>query len=396
MKKKIISVITATLFLVAAALSACTVAQKEPTMPELYINEAGELICEYADGRVKNLGVVKGEDGRDGANGADGLNGKDGKDGLNGADGKDGADANRITIGANGHWYIDGVDTFYTAGGRDSIKVTEETEPLGEYEPAPVTIRNVPQTTKEFDLDNFEIENYYKYASDELAYQIMTTSDVNDIFAYYDLKCRNYDPNLNGLLLVPVTDNISSLTTTYEIKEYAESMQTFYRTLNFNYYIDGYIEVGEAEYKFRIYASSYAINAEQQWAANQWPEINWDSLTRYICAEGDKILAENSYLMASYDMSLLSKPIGSCRACGIYYPKSAENPYEEYISDLCKAFYLRNEYYILEWSFVFEDNFKMTETEVERAIRAVYEKVKDCLVIYDYEHYVHQFDTEEE
>jgi len=48
------------------------------------INENGELILEYSNGREQNIGTVAGQDGKDGADG------KDGKDGKNGADGKDG------------------------------------------------------------------------------------------------------------------------------------------------------------------------------------------------------------------------------------------------------------------------------------------------------------------
>ena len=59
------------------------------SVDDTYINDNGELIVVYTDGTQKNLGVVKGEDGKDGANG---LDGKDGIDGVNGVDGKDGID----------------------------------------------------------------------------------------------------------------------------------------------------------------------------------------------------------------------------------------------------------------------------------------------------------------
>ncbi len=59
------------------------------------INAAGELVLSFSDGRVLNLGSVKGEKGDKGDTGTagkDGVNGVDGKDGTNGTDGKDGAD----------------------------------------------------------------------------------------------------------------------------------------------------------------------------------------------------------------------------------------------------------------------------------------------------------------
>ena len=67
------------------------------------INAKGELVVTYTDGKSTNLGVVvgtDGADGKDGANGADGKDGVDGapgKDGVDGTDGKDGADGIGIT-----------------------------------------------------------------------------------------------------------------------------------------------------------------------------------------------------------------------------------------------------------------------------------------------------------
>ena len=47
-----------------------------------YINENGELIVEYSNNTIQNLGVVVGKDGQDGKDGVDGINGADGKDGA--------------------------------------------------------------------------------------------------------------------------------------------------------------------------------------------------------------------------------------------------------------------------------------------------------------------------
>lgn len=66
-----------------------------------YINENGELIIKYTNGKTENLGVVV---GKDGADGIDGENGKDGKDGIDGKDGVDGKD------GLDGKDGIDGKD----------------------------------------------------------------------------------------------------------------------------------------------------------------------------------------------------------------------------------------------------------------------------------------------
>lgn len=47
-----------------------------------FVTEAGELVLTMSDGTVKNVGRVKGEDGRSGLPGRTGADGKDGRDGL--------------------------------------------------------------------------------------------------------------------------------------------------------------------------------------------------------------------------------------------------------------------------------------------------------------------------
>jgi len=73
------------------------------------INDKGELVLEYSDGGVSNLGVVVGADGKDGVNGTngkDGVNGTDGKDGVDGTDGKDGVGIQNISISDDGKLQI--------------------------------------------------------------------------------------------------------------------------------------------------------------------------------------------------------------------------------------------------------------------------------------------------
>lgn len=65
----------------------------------------------YISGVNTNIKAI-GIDGKDGLNGADGA---DGQDGLNGADGADGKDGQTPYIGVNGHWFIGGEDTGYSA-----------------------------------------------------------------------------------------------------------------------------------------------------------------------------------------------------------------------------------------------------------------------------------------
>ena len=55
------------------------------------------------------------------------TNGKDGANGTNGTNGKDGAPGSVITIGDNGNWFIDGVDTGKAAAGKDGKDGTNGT-----------------------------------------------------------------------------------------------------------------------------------------------------------------------------------------------------------------------------------------------------------------------------
>ena len=73
----------------AFSLSSCDVVMSSG-ISDARINEDGELVITFHDGREQNLGTVVGKDGVDGTDGADGKDGIDGKDGLDGEDGKDG------------------------------------------------------------------------------------------------------------------------------------------------------------------------------------------------------------------------------------------------------------------------------------------------------------------
>ena len=53
----------------------------------------------------------KGDKGDKGDKGSQGVRGEKGETGDKGDDGEDGAPATEITIGPNGNWFLDGVDT---------------------------------------------------------------------------------------------------------------------------------------------------------------------------------------------------------------------------------------------------------------------------------------------
>ena len=121
---------------------------------DIYIDtDTGDMYC-YSDLGWVKTGNIKGNDGKDGNDGKNGKDGQDGvsvlgisktssengidtytitysdghtdnftvtngKDGTTGAQGVPGKDGHTptITIGVNGNWYVDGVDTGYKAQG---------------------------------------------------------------------------------------------------------------------------------------------------------------------------------------------------------------------------------------------------------------------------------------
>ncbi len=69
---------------------------------EIKVDENNKLIVTLDSGEVIDCGEISVS------------NGKDGKDGVNGTNGKDGT---RVTVGENGNWYLDGVDSGVSARG---------------------------------------------------------------------------------------------------------------------------------------------------------------------------------------------------------------------------------------------------------------------------------------
>ena len=88
MKRKICSFVCVIclIFSFSFVLSSCDT-NEASGIASAQINDNGELILVYNDGREQNLGVVVGRDGIDGQDGVDGINGTNGQDGTNGENG---------------------------------------------------------------------------------------------------------------------------------------------------------------------------------------------------------------------------------------------------------------------------------------------------------------------
>lgn len=348
--------------------------------PKFSVNAEGELICVFADGTTQNLGKVRGEDGKDGA------------DGENGKDGQDGEDGSKITIGENGHWYIDGEDTFYIAGERDVIEVDMSGEAYVENQPLPIQFRNVPQTQHELDMENVTIDLNDEGEIDEMFLQ---TSDIEDVFAFYDMACRGFDPDINGLLLLPDATGLKGISTTYKVVQYLKRDETLYKKFIFNYELEGVIQLDEVVYAFSVVIQPVAINEEQFYKTNLTNPGYEDTFVRYICADGDKIITQPCQYTTADIWRNPHNDITSVGG-GIYYPKTEGNPYAEDMTHMIGSFYHEKEYYFLSVAFSFYDGQVMTDEEVFRSVKSIMETLQNSFVVYDYEHYKHQFDNEAE
>ena len=125
--KKVVKLFACLAISFTLALSACESTPINGITPQLRINETtNEWEVSYDNGGSwASLGVkATGENGKDGEQGEKGEKGETGKNGENGLDGS------RVTIGENGNWFIDGVDTGISASsnGGTSGGSTEETD----------------------------------------------------------------------------------------------------------------------------------------------------------------------------------------------------------------------------------------------------------------------------
>ena len=113
MFKRILSVTLALLLFAAVLLTAVSCgADNTPT-----IGENGNWFIGGKDTGVPATG-------KNGKNGTDGKDGKDGLDGADGMDGINGTPGSAVTIGEDGFWYIDGVNTGVLAtGGKETVKI---------------------------------------------------------------------------------------------------------------------------------------------------------------------------------------------------------------------------------------------------------------------------------
>ena len=122
MKKRTFIKILVFIFLSALLLSFASCDSNEPVgISKVKINADGELIITFTDGEKENLGVIVGEDGKDGINGIDGKDGKDGKDGEDGKDGVDGIDGEDGKDGINGADGKDGINGTNAGAGQNEV-----------------------------------------------------------------------------------------------------------------------------------------------------------------------------------------------------------------------------------------------------------------------------------
>ena len=105
----------------------------------------------YSDGTTTTFTVTNGENGADGADGAQGIQGVPGADGHTPV----------ITIGKNGNWTVDGVDTGIAATGAKGDKGEKgdkgDKGDTGEQGVAGVSVSSITKTSSEGNVDTYTI-----------------------------------------------------------------------------------------------------------------------------------------------------------------------------------------------------------------------------------------------
>jgi hypothetical protein len=251
MKKKLF-IGMATLFgAIATFLPACD-SQDVVTISDASINTAGELVLTYTDDTIQNMGIVKGSNGTDGvgitsaeindkgelilnySNGTYTNLGKiTGDNGTDGTDGTDGKDGSKITIGQNGHLLIDGYDSYYLVGKKDTISIDTNGKKLSVGDTENITINNVSAVSAVDNIQSLEnkAEHYY-YAEpckssynhesiydDEGKLRIYRTCvrNVNDVYTFYESLIKGQDYPNNGAVFTIDTTDLTSINSNYSI-----------------------------------------------------------------------------------------------------------------------------------------------------------------------------------
>jgi hypothetical protein len=245
MKKKLFVGMAAIIGLVSVFMPACGT-QEAATISDASINAAGELVLKYTDDTTENLGIIKGNNGTNGVgissakindegelvlSYTDGTEANLGK--VTGSDGTDGKDGSKITIGQNGHLLIDGYDSFYLVGKKDTISIDPNGKKLAVGDTETITINNVPAVSPVDNIQSLENkgEHYYFNEPCTLTYQHKITYDdngnlqiyrtcirnVNDVYTFYESLIKGEDYPNNGVALTIDTTDLTSIISNYRI-----------------------------------------------------------------------------------------------------------------------------------------------------------------------------------
>lgn len=158
--KNLIKLATLALTLIALIFvcASCAVTEPEPqpvsiaSVQPTYLDRGVEIVITMTDGTQTSFFITNGVNGADGKDGLDGKDGKDGVNGVNGIDGKDGKDGTNGADGVNGKSaYELALSNGYAGTEEDWLKS------FGYWE---------EDTSKEFNLSNFILKDYYSSSTD--------------------------------------------------------------------------------------------------------------------------------------------------------------------------------------------------------------------------------------
>ncbi|MBR7099903.1 MAG: hypothetical protein IKC91_01975 [Clostridia bacterium] len=275
------------------------------------------------------------------------------------------------------------------------IQIKSNVTPFTEDRTENITIRSVPKTDTEFDVENFDFS--FEYSKADLSRIELRTDNIDNVFAFFDAKLRKFPSHRNGLLMLPNANDVEGWNVSYEIThEFSYDIVNEY-DLNDIFKIrcqmEGYIQLPDGR-EYYTYISFTPITIISECATGSY--FGDDSSVRYVCYDGDEFLSK-SYL--AYPKTSLGSGIPSNTWCdlGIYYQSdNAENPYKENMVPSNYRYYYAdifiNIYDALRYNP--NNNPELTEEEAQLVYGQLYETIKNSFVVYDYEHYSKQFDKE--
>ena len=275
------------------------------------------------------------------------------------------------------------------------IQIKSNVTPFTEDRTENITIRSVPKTDTEFDVENFDFS--FEYSQAVLRRIELRTDNIDNVFAFFDAKLRKFPSHRNGLLMLLNADDVEGWSVSYEIIHKFSNVigSSLNDTFEIRCYIDGYIQLPDGREYYTIASfTPTQLMQEASWGT-EWYYESQDPL-RYICHDGDEFLSKSYFAYPKTALGSGDPPNTHCTLAIYYQSDNAENPYKENMVPSNFNYYYANLQVNIRdgWMDNPNNNPELTEEEAQLVYGQLYEAIKNSFVVYDYEHYSKQFDKE--